>query len=162
MLTDPAPENWLTWRRAHNGQGYSPLRQIDAGNVDELRVAWAQALPPGVNMNEPLVRDGVLYVFGYGDQVFAFDAANGRELWRYQRRLPQGVQLYSKKTIALYDDKLYAATSDLHLIALDARTGQPVWDVPLNDGRACASRRPLAAGGVICRASPRRSRLAAG
>lgn len=46
MLANPAPENWLSWRRAHNGHGYSPLRQINAGNVSEMRVRWAQALPP--------------------------------------------------------------------------------------------------------------------
>ena len=149
-LADPDPEDWPAWRRSHLGLGYSPLRQIDTSNVDQLRIAWAQALPAGVNMNEPLVRDGVLYVFGYGDQVFAFDAANGRQLWRYQRRLPPGVQLNSRKTIALYGDKLYAATSDNHMVALDARTGRPVWDVALTDRPGMRNPGgPLAADGVI-------------
>lgn len=149
-LADPAPEDWPAWRRSHLGLGYSPLRQINTGNVDRLRIAWAQALPPGVNMNEPLVRDGVLYVFGYGDNVFAFDAATGRQLWRYQRRLPQGTQLNSRKTIALYGDKLYTATSDNHMVALDARTGRPVWDVVLTarPGMRIPGG-PLAAEGVI-------------
>ena len=82
-------------------------------------------------MNEPLVRDGVLYVFGYGDNVFAFDAASGRQLWRYQRQLPKGVRLDGRKTIALYGDKLYTATSDNHMVALDAKTG------PAGVGRRC-------------------------
>jgi alcohol dehydrogenase (cytochrome c) len=150
MLANPAPENWLTWRRAHNGHGYSPLRQINSGNVDGLTIAWAQALPPGATMTEPLVRDGVLYVFGYGDSVHAFDAANGRSLWTYQRRLPEGTQLTSKKTLALFGDKLFTATSDNHMVALDARTGRPVWDVALTD---TAGMRipggPLAADGVV-------------
>jgi alcohol dehydrogenase (cytochrome c) len=150
MLSNPAPENWLTWRRGHNGQGYSPLRQIDTGNVDELRVAWAQALPPGANMNEPLVRDGVLYIHGFGDHVFAFDAANGRQLWHYQRRLPENTQVSSKKTIALYGDKLFTATSDNHLVALDARTGRPVWDVALTERTGLrVPGGPLAADGVV-------------
>jgi len=149
-LADPAPEDWPAWRRSHLGLGYSPLRQIDTSNVGQLRIAWAQALPPGVNMNEPLVRDGVLYVFGYGDQVFAFDAASGRQLWRYQRRLPEGVQLNSRKTIALWDDKLYAATSDNHMVALDARTGRPVWDVVLTDRPGMRNPGgPLVADGVV-------------
>jgi len=101
-------------------------------------------------MNEPLVRDGVLYVYGYGDQVFAFDAADGTMLWRYQRRLPQGTQANSKKTIALYGDKLYAATSDNHMVALDARTGRPVWDVALTDKPGLRiPGGPLAADGVV-------------
>ena len=150
MLANPAPENWLTWRRSHDGQGYSPLRQIDTGNVDELRVAWAQSLPAGAMMNEPLVRDGVLYVFGFGDNVFAFDAATGRQLWRYQRRVPEGTALSSKKTIALYGDKLFTATSDNHMVALDARTGRPVWDVALTDRPGMRiPGGPLAADGVV-------------
>jgi alcohol dehydrogenase (cytochrome c) len=150
MLSNPAPENWLTWRRGHNGQGYSPLSQIDTGNVDRLHIAWAQALPPGANMNEPLVRDGVLYVFGYGDSVLAFDAASGRSLWTYQRRVPQGTPLSSKKTLALYGDKVFTATSDNHMVALDARTGRPVWDVKLTDRPDMRiPGGPLAADGVI-------------
>src|SRR5690606_18664603 len=135
-LANPAPEDWPAWRRSHLGLGYSPLDQIDTANVANLRIAWAQALPAGVNMNEPLVRDGVLYVFGYGDQVFAFDAASGRQLWRYQRKLAEGTPLNSRKTIALYGDKLYTATSDNHMVALDARTGEPVWDsaIPGSEG----------------------------
>jgi alcohol dehydrogenase (cytochrome c) len=149
-LANPAAEDWPAWRRSHLGLGYSPLGQITTGNVGQLRIAWAQALPAGVNMNEPLVRDGVLYVFGYGDNVFAFDAASGRQLWRYQRRLPQGAPLNSRKTIALYGDKLYTATSDNHMLALDARTGRPVWDVALTDRPGMRiPGGPLAADGVV-------------
>lgn len=150
MLDNPAPENWLTWRRSHKGLGYSPLKQIDTANVDDLRIAWAQALPPGANMAEPLVRDGVLYVFGYGDHVMAFDAANGRMLWHYQRRLPEGTMLTSKKSLGLLGDKLFTATSDNHLVALDARTGRLVWDVAITDRPGFRNPGgPLVADGVV-------------
>jgi alcohol dehydrogenase (cytochrome c) len=149
-LDNPAPGEWPAWRRSHLGLGYSPLDQINTRNVDHLTIAWAQALPPGVDMNEPLVRDGVLYLFGYGDNVFAFDAASGRQLWRYQRQLPKSVRLDGRKTIALFGDKLYTATSDNHMVALDARTGRPVWDVLLTDRSGMRSPGgPLAADGVI-------------
>lgn len=150
QLANPEPENWLTWRRGHNGQGFSPLDQVTTQNVAQLGVAWAQALPTGANMNEPLVRDGVLYVFGFGDEVFAFDAANGRPLWRYQRQLPEGTMVLSKKTIALWDDMVIVATSDLHMVALDARTGRPVWDVAIPDSAETRSNGgPLVADGVV-------------
>jgi alcohol dehydrogenase (cytochrome c) len=150
MLANPAPANWLTWRRAHNGQGYSPLDQIDTSNVGRLRVAWSQSLPPGGNMTEPLVRDGVLYAGGFGDQVFAFDAADGRVLWRYQRRLPQNTPITAHKTLALWGDKIFTATSDNHLVALDARTGRPVWDVVVSGRKGMRQPGgPLAADGVI-------------
>ncbi|WP_343808788.1 PQQ-binding-like beta-propeller repeat protein [Alteraurantiacibacter aestuarii] len=149
-LANPAPEDWLTWRRGHNGQGFSPLAQINRDNIGQLGIAWAQALPAGANMNEPLVRDGVLYVFGFGDEIFAFDAASGRPLWRYQRQLPEGTSPLSKKTMALWDDMLIASTSDLHIIALDARTGRPVWDVPITDRPGFRNNGgPLVADGVV-------------
>jgi alcohol dehydrogenase (cytochrome c) len=150
MLQAPAPENWLSWRRSHQGLGFSPLTQIDKRNVKNLTVAWSQALPAGPNMAEPLVRDGVLYVFGYGDEVFAFDAADGHLLWRYTRDLPQDTALTSKKTLALYGDKLFAATSDLHMVALDARTGKLVWDSEIIDDPEFRNPGgPLVADGVV-------------
>jgi len=150
MLQHPAPENWLSWRRSHQGLGYSPLAQIDKANVGDLTIAWAQALPAGANMNEPLVRDGVLYVFGYGDEVLAFDAADGRLLWRYTRELPEGTPLSSKKTMGLYADKLFVATSDLHMIALDARTGKLVWDTQITEDPEFRNPGgPLVADGVV-------------
>ena len=150
MLSDPAPENWLSWRRGHEGHGFSPLAQITPDNIGQLQIAWAQPLPAGPTMHEPLVRDGVMYVFGFNDQVFAFDAASGRQLWRYNRQLPEGTAPLSKKTMALFGDKLFVATSDLHVVALDARNGRPVWDVRGTQREGMRSNGgPLAADGVV-------------
>ncbi len=150
MLDNPAPENWIAWRRGHEAQGFSPLAQITPGNVGNLSIAWAQALPLGPTMSEPLVRDGVMYVHAYGEEVFAFDAATGRQLWRYRRQMPEGTLMQGKKTIALWDDKLILATSDLHMMALDARTGRPVWDVAIPDAQDTRSNGgPLVAEGVV-------------
>ncbi|MFB0613115.1 outer membrane protein assembly factor BamB family protein [Aurantiacibacter poecillastricola] len=150
MLDAPAPENWMAWRRGHEGQGFSPLTQITPANVSDLSVAWAQALPVGPTMAEPLVRDGVMYVHAYGEEVFAFDAATGRQLWRYRRQMPEGTLMQGKKTIALWDDMLILATSDLHMLALDARTGRPVWDVAIPDAENTRSNGgPLVADGVV-------------
>ncbi len=128
LLADPPAEEWPAWRRSHRGLGYSPLKQIDTANVGQLRVAWAQALPAGINMNEPLVHNGVLYVFGFGDQVFAFDAASGRQLWRYQREVPPKTPL----TFA-QDDRA------LRRQALHRDLGQP-------HGRARCAHRPRGVG----------------
>ena len=150
FLADPPAEEWPAWRRSHLGLGYSPLKQIDTSNVGKLTIAWAQALPAGVNMNEPLVHNGVLYVFGYGDNVFAFDAASGRQLWRYQRELPPRTALNSRKTIALWGDKVLTATSDNRMVALNAQTGKVAWDVaiPGSEGMRIPGG-PLAADGVV-------------
>lgn len=149
-LDDPAAQDWPAWRRSHLGQGWSPLKQITAANVKSLRLVWSSALPAGEATTEPLVRGGVMYMMGAGDNVFALDAATGRQLWRYQRTLPKGVVSSGKKTIALYGDKLYAATSDLHVVALDARSGRPVWDRVATEKAGMRSiGGPLVAKGVI-------------
>ncbi len=150
LLADPPADEWPAWRRSHLGLGYSPLKQIDRSNVENLTIAWAQALPAGVNMNEPLVHNGVLYVFGYGDNVFAFDAATGRQLWRYERELPPKTALNSRKTIALWGDKVLTATSDNHMVALNAQTGEVEWDSPIpgSEGMRIPGG-PLAADGVV-------------
>ncbi|MEL1249694.1 PQQ-binding-like beta-propeller repeat protein [Aurantiacibacter gilvus] len=149
-LVAPADENWVAWRRSQSGQGFSPLTQITPENVSDLNVAWAQALPPGPTMAEPLVRDGVMFVHAYGEEIFAFEAATGRQLWRYRRQMPEGTLMQGKKTIALWDDMVIMATSDLHMMALDARTGRPVWDVAIPDAEGTRSNGgPLVADGVV-------------
>ncbi len=60
MLQDPAPGDWLTWRRTLDGWGYSPLDQIDRGNVGDLRMVWSRALAPGRQEGTPLAYGGVL------------------------------------------------------------------------------------------------------
>ena len=77
MLANPASGDWLTWRRTYDDIGFSPLKEIDHANASTLRVAWTWSLPPGASESTPLVHDGVLFVFGYGDRVQAIDAATG-------------------------------------------------------------------------------------
>jgi alcohol dehydrogenase (cytochrome c) len=133
LLAKPPAGEWLTWRRTYDAQGYSPLKQIDRSNVKNLRLAWSWSLPPGPNTATPLVHDGVLFVQGYGDIVEALDAASGDLLWHFQRPLPEGARPAVKKDIAIYGNKIFAATSDVHLLALDAKTGKLIWDKTLGD-----------------------------
>lgn len=149
MLSNPPPGEWLSWRRGHEGRGFSPLKQIDKDNVGTLQLAWSLTLPPGPNTIEPLFHDGVLYVYAYGDRVFALDGKSGDELWRYERHLPERQRVTSKRVMALWDDKLYVATSDLHIVALDARTGRVVWDRDVGQGAGTISGGPLVANGVV-------------
>ena len=150
MLADPPAQDWLTWRRTWDGRGYSPLTQINRRNVDELRLAWSLALPPGPNAATPLVHDGVIFVHAYGDHVQALDATNGDELWHYARDLGNG-GISVKRNMALYGDKLYLGTSDVHVIALDAKTGRVAWDTPIAEanGGFVLSGGPLVADGVV-------------
>jgi alcohol dehydrogenase (cytochrome c) len=136
MLTSPAAGEWLTWRRSHDNMGFSPLTQINKQNVADLRLAWSWALPNGPNEVTPLVHDGVMFVHGYGDKVQAIDAATGDLLWQYSRRLPRDRAPSVKRGIALYGDKLYVPTSDTHVVALNVKTGDVVWDHAVADPKA--------------------------
>jgi len=131
LLANPSSNDWLSWRRTQDGLGFSPLKTIDKDNVRRLQVAWSIALPPGPNAATPLVHDGVIYVHSFGDSVQAFDAANGNELWHYARKLPSNSRPTVKRNLALYGNKVFFGTSDVHEVALDVKTGDVVWDAPI-------------------------------
>jgi alcohol dehydrogenase (cytochrome c) len=137
-LSHPDDADWLMWRRTYNGWGYSPLKQINTENVRHLQTAWTWSLLPGVSETTPLVHDGVLFVHNSGDKIQALDGATGDLLWEYVRKLtPQqlagsGNQL-TKRNMAIFGDNIISATADVHLIALNQKTGALVWDVQVAD-----------------------------
>jgi alcohol dehydrogenase (cytochrome c) len=137
QLLNPPPGDWLHWRRTYNGHGVSPLSQINRNNVKNLKVAWTWSLAPGVNESAPLVHDGIMYVWNYGDRVQALDAKTGNVLWQYTRELPSDITLATflrtKKHLALAGNKLILPTTDVHLIALDAKSGTVLWDTTVAD-----------------------------
>jgi alcohol dehydrogenase (cytochrome c) len=151
MLHDPPEGEWLLWRRTYDARGYSPLKQINTTNAGDLHVAWTWSLPTGPNESTPLVHDGVMFIHGYGDRVQALDAATGDLLWQYSRRLPRGVAPSLKRGISIYGDRLYVPTSDVHIVALDIKTGKVVWDTQVGDpeSRARMTGGPLVARGKV-------------
>jgi alcohol dehydrogenase (cytochrome c) len=151
LLVSPPQGEWLTWRRTHDALGYSPLKQINKANVGNLRLAWSLALPVGINEMEPLVHDGVIFVFSFRDNVQALDAETGDELWHYARQLPETTIPTTKRTMALFGDKLFIGTSDVHEIALDAKTGRLIWDQPIGspDAGFTLSGGPMVAKGKV-------------
>ena len=88
LLRNPPAEDWLTWRRTRDNQGYTPLDQIGPDNVAGLRLAWALAMPEGINQTAPLVHDGVLFLASPGNVVQALDAATGELLWEHRHQYP--------------------------------------------------------------------------
>ena len=150
LLQNPPPGEWLTWRRGFDYQGFSPLKQITKSNVNNLRVAWTWTLSPGSNEATPLVHDGVMFLHSPGDKLEALDAATGDLLWQYARMLPPGVNAGNKRAIAIYGNKVYMGTSDVHVVALDVKTGRVVWDQPLTEERGFGlSGGPLVAKGKV-------------
>ena len=127
LLADPPPGDWLSWRRTRNSHGYSPLDQVTRDNVADLKLAWSISIRPGNHQTTPLVHDGVMFLANPGNVVQAIDAATGDVSWVYRARLPEDAQAGATRTLALYGDKLFLATADAAVVALDTRTGAEVW-----------------------------------
>jgi alcohol dehydrogenase (cytochrome c) len=152
MLVNPPDGDWLMWRRTYNGWGYSPLDEINKDNVDQLQLAWAWGMTPGGRTQEtPLVHDGIMYIQNSTHLIQALNAATGELIWEYQYELPDDVDPNGERSKAIYEDKLIIATRDAHLIALDTKTGQLIWDKQVANyehGFAFSSG-PIVADGVI-------------
>ena len=129
MLALPPAEEWLSWRRTQDGQGYSPLNQINADNVNQLRLAWSLTMREGSNQGTPLVHNGVMFLTHPQNVIQALDAATGDLIWEYAYDYPPESQTLGgpTKNIALYGDKVFFATYDAALVALDARNGDELW-----------------------------------
>ncbi len=130
MLRHVPAGDWLTWRRTPDDKGYSPLRQINRSNVSRMQIAWGWALGNGPNEATPLVHDGVMFLYSFDDTIQALDAKTGDFLWQYTRQSKTDLPfLRTRKSIAIYGTRLYTLTSDGHLVAINAKTGQTAWDI---------------------------------
>ncbi|HEX6442325.1 MAG TPA: PQQ-dependent dehydrogenase, methanol/ethanol family [Stellaceae bacterium] len=135
-LTKPEDGDWLQYRRTYDGWGYSPLAQINAGNVAKLKPVWM--LSTGVNEGHqapPIVNNGVMFVATPGNQLLAIDAKSGNLLWRYKRPIPEDMLLLhpTSRGVGLWGDKAYFAAADAVLVALDVKTGKELWTAPVED-----------------------------
>lgn len=133
------PEEWLMFNGDLKAHRHSALTQINRGNVKNLRVAWATQLRPAEKplAATPIVVGHTMFVTEAPDGVVALDARNGRMLWRYRRPvdpsvLPVCCGAYNRG-VAVLGKHVYVATLDAHLVALDAATGQKVWEIEVAD-----------------------------
>jgi alcohol dehydrogenase (cytochrome c) len=133
------PQNWLTYSGDYAGRRFSALDQVNTGNVQSLVVKWVyQTGTAGKFETTPLAVDGVLYGTAPDDRAFALDAHTGRPIWLYQRQLPSDIRPCCGRVnrgLAIVADKLFMGTLDAHVIALDAKTGNVIWDVSAVDYR---------------------------
>ena len=131
------PSRWLTYSGDYSGRRHSPLTQITPANAGQLTAQWTfQTAVGGKFEATPIVVDGVLYVTGPQNCAWAIDGRTGKEIWRYQRPVPQDVKACCglvNRGFAVYGDRLFMATLDAHLVALDMKTGKVVWDVEIAD-----------------------------
>lgn len=134
MLRNPPPGDWLMARRNYQAWSYSPLDEINKGNVKELRLAWSWAMnDAGSNQPMPLVHNGIVYLGNTGNMMQALDAATGDLIWENQVG-PNSIRGFGAvRNIAIYNDKVYMATNDGRVVAFSAITGKVDWDVAIAD-----------------------------
>ena len=159
MLQDPAPEDWLMWRRTLDGWGYSPLDEIDRGNVGRLRMVWSRGLGPGLQQGTPLVYGGVMYMPNPRDVIQALDAVTGDLRWEYRRDRPDDLEDYMlgvltdlNRNLAIHGAQIIDTSGDDYVFALDAATGELAWETEILDYRvnpANQSSGPIVADGKI-------------
>jgi len=156
---DSEPGNWYTLGRDADGTYYSPLKNIDASNVDRLGFAWDYdlGLPMRGQEATPIVIDGRMYTSGTWGYVYAIDAATGKELWRYD---PKPSYFAARnpccdlvnRGVAVWQGVVYVESVDGHLHAIDAATGAKIWDVDtITDHKLpySSTGAPQIAGGVV-------------
>lgn len=132
------PGSWLTYSGTYSGQRYSTLNQITTANVAGLRPVWVYQLQKaGFFEASPIVADGVMYIVEPPSTVTALDVRTGRSLWTWTPELPKNVKALgfpkTNRGVAILDDKVFVATLDAHLVALDAKTGVKRWSVQVAD-----------------------------
>ena len=155
QLLNPKPENWVHYSGSYNSQRHSALKQVTTANAKDLTAQWIFHVPEASRLESvPIVVDGVMYVAQPND-VFALDARSGRMIWEYHRQ--PALQKGPNRGVAVYGSKVYIGTPDAHLVALDARTGNPVWTAKLaeaSDGFWCPVAPMVIKGKVIIGIAP--------
>ena len=148
-ILKPKPDSWPTYSGDYSGQRYSPLTEINTGNVKNLSLAWVSRVVTGVagNPRAPktivggigsteatapasirgavLLVDGTLYATT-PDNTWALDARDGHELWHYVWKTRGGTHI-GNRGVGIWHDRVYFETPDDFLVCLDSKTGQEIW-----------------------------------
>jgi alcohol dehydrogenase (cytochrome c) len=128
------PQNWLTYSGGYASTRHSSLKQIDPSNAKNLEQKWVYQVDASLQNFEatPLVVDRIMYVTQPINDVVALDAKTGRVFWIYRHNLPNDIKPCCgsvNRGVAMLGDRLFLGTLDGKLIALDAKSGKPVWTV---------------------------------
>ncbi len=126
---------WLTYGRDYAETRFSPLDQINPATIDQLGVVWHYDTGTVRGLEAtPLIHDGILYATTSWSNAFAVDARTGEELWYWDAQVDRARGLYAccdvvNRGAAIYQGRIYLGTVDGRLVALDAETGEPVWQI---------------------------------
>jgi alcohol dehydrogenase (cytochrome c) len=138
LLVTPVNHNWPSYNGDYTGRRYSALREIGKNNVSQLRAQWAFHAPNSSHLEvTPVVVDGMMLVTVAND-AYALDAQTGRILWHHSRPITEGLiddaSQHHNRGVAVWHTRVYMETDNAHLLCLDARSGNLIWDVAYTDG----------------------------
>lgn len=153
------PNNWPQYHRSFNAWRFSPLDQINKGNVKKLKVAWIHQ-PGNIThglQSTPIVVDGVMYTISADNNVWAIDAATGKTIWHYAAKLdPLSKEVFyaaASRGVTVGRGKVFIGTLDGRFVALDQKSGKEVWSTQLSNLKeeygALFSAPPQLAGDVL-------------
>lgn len=139
-LLKPEDGDWMAYRRTHDVQAFSPLKQIDRTNVRNLRPVWSYSMRDNRRwLPTPVVANGLMFVAEGSGRVVAFDAVSGDVVWIHERTYPDDISLSEAfpraRGVAIYGELVYWGTADSYMVALDARTGRMRWESKTGDYR---------------------------
>ena len=133
LLATPIGANWVSYNGDYTGRRYSSLKQINVANVGQVRAQWVFHAPNSDLLEcTPVVVDGTMFVTAAND-VFAINAATGKQLWHHRRPVTEGLiddaSAHHNRGVAILGDRIYIETDNAHLICLNAGNGEQIWDV---------------------------------
>ena len=134
----PVGSNWLSYNGDYTGQRFSKLDQINVENVGSLRAQWVFHAAESRDMEvTPVVVDGLMFVTAAND-TYALDAQTGRTVWHYTRPVSEGLiddaAQHHSRGVAIWKSRIYTETDNAHLLCLDSRSGNLLWDVAYAEG----------------------------
>ena len=148
-------KDWPTYHGEPGGNRYTTLTQINKENVSRLAPKWVFPLPNVTQVeNTPIVVDGVMYVSS-ANEVWALDAGTGRQVWHYQRPRTRGLTgnaaIGFNRGVAISGDRLFMLTDNAHMISLDRRHGELLWETEMADWHQNynGTSAPLVAGSLV-------------
>ena len=138
LLSQPVGVDWLSYNGDYTGRRFSSLNQINKNNVAELRVSWVFHAPNSSALEvTPIVFEGMMFLTSAND-AYALDAQTGRVVWHFARPVTQGLiddaSEHHNRGVAIWHSRVYMETDNAHLLCLDARSGNLLWDVAYTDG----------------------------
>ena len=137
LQVQPPAANWISYNGDYSGRRYSGLAEINPENLPQLRAEWVfHARNTNRLENTPIVVSGTMFVTAAND-AFALDARTGREVWHHSRPVSEGLiddaAQHVNRGVAVWHDRVYMETDNAHLLCLDARSGNQMWDVAYAD-----------------------------